>query len=317
MRPATIATGARCLRTPPAAASSSSYRLLSTAARAPRSSAAPSALAAPATAPSPLTFLRSSYLPQDVLFRTSAAYSRHFSAHSPLHQQAQKKKKQPVKEDDAAEAAAKQSASADQPEGEQAKENKAGEEESSEQKDGEEAKDDKKKKDKKDAPPPPPHGDKTPWQVFTETLQAEFQASKEWNESTKQLSGGIHDFTQNPKVQKAREITDAAQTKTAEALKATGRAVGHGAAWTWDTMPVKGVRAAARVTGSGLEYATRPVRQTKAFQAVKETIDDGSSSRYGGWVEKEERRRRRELRELNELQRTGGKPLEPMVEDPE
>jgi import inner membrane translocase subunit TIM44 len=131
------------------------------------------------------------------------------------------------------------------------------------------------------------------------------------------LSGSIHDFTQNPQVQKAKQLSDEAKTKTAQALKATGRAVGHGAAWTWDTMPVKGVRAAARVTGSGLEYATRPVRQTKAFQAVKETIDDGSSSRYGGWVEKEERRKRRELRELNELQRTGGKPTGPMEEDPE
>jgi import inner membrane translocase subunit TIM44 len=300
MRSATLAAGARCLGTSPAAAS---YRLLSTAARVPRSSARP--------ASSSLTYLRSSYVPQDALLRTSAAYSRHFSAHSALNKQA-KKQKAVVDED------AKQPAPEDQPEGEQPKEKKAGEEESSEKKSEDESNDgNKDKKDKKDAPPPPPHGDKTPWQVFTETLQAEFQASKEWNESTKQLSGGIHDFTQNPKVQKAREITDAAQTKTAEALKATGRAVGQGAAWTWDTMPVKGVRAAARVTGTGLEYATRPVRQTKAFQAVKETIDDGSSSRYGGWVEKEERRRRRELRELNELQRTGGKPLEPMVEDPE
>jgi import inner membrane translocase subunit TIM44 len=302
MRSATLAAGARCLGTSPAAAS---YRLLSTAARVPRSSARP--------ASSSLTYLRSSYVPQDALFRTSAAYSRHFSAQSALYKQAKKQK--PVVDEDV-----KQSASADQPEGEQPKEKKAGEEESSEQKSEDESKDGKDGKDgkdKKDAPPPPPHGDKTPWQVFTETLQSEFQASKEWNESTKQLSGGIHDFTQNPKVQKAREITDAAQTKTAEALKATGRAVGQGAAWTWDTMPVKGVRAAARVTGTGLEYATRPVRQTKAFQAVKETIDDGSSSRYGGWVEKEERRKRRELRELNELQRTGGKPLEPMVEDPE
>jgi len=172
-------------------------------------------------------------------------------------------------------------------------------------------------KAKQDAPPPPPHGDKTPWQVFTETLQHEFQASKEWNESTKQLGGSLHDLAHNPQVQKAAEMTEAAKSKTAQALKATGRAVGQGAAWTWDTMPVKGVRAAARVTGTGLDYATRPVRQTKAFQAVKETIDDGSSSRYGGWTEKEERKRRRELRELNELQRTGGRRLEPLAEDPE
>lgn len=207
-------------------------------------------------------------------------------------------------------------ATGEQPkDGEQAKEKKAGEEEAGEQKEGEEG----SKKEKKDVPPPPPppHGDKTPWQVFTETLKQEFQASKEWNEGTKQLGGSIHDFTQNPQVQKAAQLTDAAKTKSAEALKATGRAVGQGAAWTWDTMPVKGVRAAARITGTGLDYATRPVRQTKAFQAVKETIDDGSSSRYGGWVEKEERRKRRELRELNELQRTGGRRMEPMEEDPE
>jgi import inner membrane translocase subunit TIM44 len=266
--------------------------------------------------------LRSQFLPQDVLFRASSASTRHFSSQRPLQEQAQKQKS--VK-DEAPEPQAsttkptpegsttEQAAGEQGKDGEEAKEKKAGEEEAGEQKEGEEG----QKKEKKDAPAPPPHGDKTPWQVFTETLKQEFQASKEWNEGTKELSGTIHDFTQNPQVQKAKQISEEAKTKTAEALKATGRAVGQGAAWTWDTMPVKGVRAAARVTGTGLEYATRPVRQTKAFQAVKETIDDGSSSRYGGWVEKEERRKRRELRELNELHRTGGKPTGPMEEDPE
>jgi import inner membrane translocase subunit TIM44 len=287
------------------------YRRISTASTGSRSTLAIAPLSS-----SPQPFLRSEFLPQDILFRTSSAYARHFSSRSALHEQAQKQK--PVKENEEAAAQAKakkpaesnageQAAGEQAKEGEEAKEKKAGEEETGEQKEGEEG----QKKQKQDAPAPPPHGDKTPWQVFTETLKQEFQASKEWNEGTKELSGSIHDFTQNPQVQKAKQLSDEAKTKTAQALKATGRAVGHGAAWTWDTMPVKGVRAAAR------EYATRPVRQTKAFQAVKETIDDGSSSRYGGWVEKEERRKRRELRELNELQRTGGKPTGPMEEDPE
>lgn len=256
-----------------------------------------------------LPFLRSNFLPQDILFRTAAAHARQFSSQSARYQEAQKQK--PVNEE-TAESQADPKRAADEQAKEEAKEKKEGEEETGEQKDGEQG-----KKDNKDKPPPPPHGDKTPWQVFTETLQQEFQASKEWNESTKQLSGGIHDFTQDPRVQKAREASEAAKTKTAAALKATASAVGQGAAWTWDTLPVKGVRAAARVTGTGLDYATRPVRQTKAFQAVKETIDDGSSSRYGGWVEKEERRKRRELRELNELERTGGRPTGPLEEDPE
>lgn len=197
--------------------------------------------------------------------------------------------------------------------------NKAGEEESGEQKEGDK---NQEKKGKDEKPPPPPHGDKTPWQVFTDTLKTEFEASKEWNEGTKQLSGSVHDFTQNPRVQKATEtytkVTGAAKTTTAEALKTTAKAVGTGAAWTWETAPVKGVRKVANVTGSGIEYVTRPVRQSKAFQAVKETVDDGSSSRYGGWIEKEERRKRRELRELNELQKTGGRrPEGPLEEDPE
>ncbi|KAH3918453.1 hypothetical protein HBH56_036830 [Parastagonospora nodorum] len=322
MRPATTFARARGSIQHAATTSSAAYgraaayRRLSTSPLGSRSS-----LTTGSASALPQPFLRSQFLPQDILFRTSSTYTRHFSSQHALHEQAQKQK--PMKEEDpvaktdakkpADGSTAEQATGEQAKDGEEAKEKKAGEEEAGEQKEGEEG----EKKKKEDAPAPPPHGDKTPWQVFTETLQQEFQASKEWNEGTKELSGSIHDFTQNPQVQKAKQLSDEAKTKTAQALKATGRAVGSGAAWTWDTMPVKGVRAATRVTASGLEYATRPVRQTKAFQAVKETIDDGSSSRYGGWVEKEERRKRRELRELNELQRTGGKPTGPMEEDPD
>lgn len=326
MRPpasSTFAASARCIQsaaaTPAAACGrTAAYRRISTLPRTPQASAARNSL--PSTSlSSPQTFLRSDFLPQDVLFRTSSAYARHFSSRPALYEQAQKQKtvnhEEPEpKKSTTSEGSTAEEAAGDQAkkEGEEAKEKKEGEEETGEQKEGEEG----QKKEKQDTPPPPPHGDKTPWQVFTETLKQEFQASKDWNEGTKQLGGALHDFQQNPNVQKAGQLSEAAKTKTTEALKATASAVGQGAAWTWDTMPVKGVRAAARVTGSGIEYATRPVRQTKAFQAVKETIDDGSSSRYGGWVEKEERRKRRELRELNELKRTGGKKAGPMEEDP-
>ncbi|KAF2761549.1 TIM44 subunit of mitochondria import inner membrane translocase [Pseudovirgaria hyperparasitica] len=185
----------------------------------------------------------------------------------------------------------------------------------------EEEKSDDKEKKKEEPPPPPPHGDKTPWQVFTETLRSEFKASKEWNESTKALQSGMDDFTANPNVQKARtaytQSKDAASTATSAAFSKTGKVLGHGAAWTWDTTVIKGVRQGVNAAGRGIEKATRPVRETEAFKSVKNTLDDGSSSRYGGWTEKEERRKRRELRELNELQRTGGRRLEKMEEDAE
>jgi import inner membrane translocase subunit TIM44 len=315
MRPhtaTTLAARARGSIQPSTYGRAVAYRRLSTAPLASRSSVTQSSDA------SQLQFLRSNFLPQDVLFRTAAVHARQFSSQSALYKDAQKKK--PVSEE-AAEAQAKAEKTAEEILEEakaEAKAKKEGaEEEAGEKKEGEEGEEGEqgKKEKKGDKPPPPPHGDKTPWQVFTETLQQEFQASKEWNEGTKQLSGQVSDFNNDPRVKAAREASEAAKTKTAAALKATASAVGQGAAWTWDTMPVKGVRAAARVTGTGLDYATRPVRQTKAFQAVKETIDDGSSSRYGGWVEKEERRKRRELRELNELKRTGGRPTGPMEED--
>lgn len=193
------------------------------------------------------------------------------------------------------------------------------EKESEESKESKEEKDEgKSEEEKKNAPPPPPHGDKTPWQVFRETLQSEFKASKEWNESTKALASSAHQFTENENIKKARAAYEAAHgaaaTKTGAALKSTGQALGKGASWTWNTPVVKGIRKGVNATGSGIEKATRPVRETEAYKNVKDAIDDGSSSRYGGYIDKEERRRLRKKRE--ELELKSGKRIEPMVEDP-
>lgn len=201
-------------------------------------------------------------------------------------------------------------------------------EQQSEKEDGkEESKEEKGegKEEKKDAPPPPPHGDKSPWQVFTETLRSEFKASKEWNESTKALASSAHQFTENENVKKARAAYEAASSattsRTATAFKKTGTAIGSGAAWTWDTSVVKGLRSGVNATGRGIEKVTRPVRETEAYKTavggVKEAIDDGSSSRYGGWIEKEERRKQRELREMKEAMSGKSQKVEKMEEDPE
>nr|POE47444.1 mitochondrial import inner membrane translocase subunit tim44 [Quercus suber] len=174
----------------------------------------------------------------------------------------------------------------------------------------------KEQKKKKDEAAPPPHGNKTPWQVFTETLNAEFKANKEWEENTKQLGGAIHDFTQNPNVQRARsayaKAAEAASTTTGKVFLGTAGAIGKGAAWTWQTPVVKGLRHGAAAVGSGVEKATRPVRETEAYRNVKDVIDDGSSQRYGGWTEREERKRRREERDA----KMGFKPQEILEEDP-
>lgn len=176
------------------------------------------------------------------------------------------------------------------------------------------------REERRNAPPPPPHGDKTPWQVFTETLQSEFKKSKEWNESTKALASSAHQFTESESVKRARAAYEAASgvasSKTSSVLKSTGRAIGQGAAWTWETPVVKGIRKGVTATGRGIERITRPVRETQAYKTVKETIDDGSSSRYGGWIDKEERRRQRQLREQNELKAGRSAKVEKMEADP-
>ncbi|KAI9840079.1 MAG: hypothetical protein M1819_000272 [Sarea resinae] len=273
---------------------------------------------------SPSLVLRSRFLPDTVRVEFSGVASRQAFHWTALRaQQAEKKDSKETPSQKTAENAESSSKSSEQPSSEQstAEGGEKSQDEKQEEKQGE-----KEQKKKEEPPPPPPHGDKTPWQVFTETLKTEFKASKEWNESTKALASSAHQFTENESVKKARAAystaTETASSKTATALKTTGRALGKGAAWTWDTPVAKGMRATVNATGRGLEKATRPVRETEAYKkavgGVKDVMDDGSSSRYGGWVEKEERRKQRELRELNEAKASGrpGRRFEKIEEDP-
>jgi len=201
---------------------------------------------------------------------------------------------------------------------------KAGEQETKEQpKEEEESKESKEEGEGKEKeappPPPPPHGDKSPFAVFYETIQKELKKSQEWQESTKAIADSAQQFTESPAVRKAREAYEAsakasaqAASKGTEKLIKTAKVVGEGAAWTWNTPVVKAGRTVVRKTGEGVAAVTKPVRDTKAYQdatkTVKEVIDDGSSSRYGGFLEKEERRKARELREKEILKRAPPPP---------
>ena len=261
--------------------------------------------------------LRSSFLPPGLQTISNPASSRSFHLSARLEEaKGAKSTGEAEKGNPTAESAEKESSETAEPQGEE-KNKKEGEGE------GEDA-EGKKDGEKKEAPPPPPpHGDKSPWQVFTETLQTEFKASKEWNESTKALAAGAQQFTENENVRRARQAyestTGAVTSTTGKVLKSTAGAVGKGAAWTWETPVVKGVRTTVNATASVIEKGTRPLRETEAYKNVKNVIDDGSSSRYGGWVEKEERRKARELRELEEAKKAGfgGKRVEVLQEDPE
>ncbi|PSS20046.1 hypothetical protein M430DRAFT_49756 [Amorphotheca resinae ATCC 22711] len=260
------------------------------------------------------TPLRSKFLPDEIQIARPVSSSRGFHQGLRLGQQEKTKAKTEEPKESAAEGESAKKASGE-----------SGEEKAKDQSEGaSEGEGEGKKEDKKEeaAPPPPPHGDKSPWQVFTETLQSEFKASKEWNESTKALAAGAQQFTENESVRRARQAyestTGAVTSSTAKVLKTTAGVVGKGAAWTWETPVVKGVRSTVNATASVIEKGTRPIRETEAYKNVKNVIDDGSSSRYGGWVEKEERRKARELRELKEAQASGhGRRAEVPKENPD
>ena len=174
-------------------------------------------------------------------------------------------------------------------------------------------------------PPPPPHGNKSPFAVFYETIQKELKKSQEWQESTKAIADSAQQFTESPAVRRAREAYEAsakaraqAASKGTQKLIKTAKVVGEGAAWTWNTPVVKVGRTVVRKTGEGVAAVTKPMRETKVYQDmtknVKEVIDDGSSSRYGGYLEKDERRKARELREKEIAKKMP--PTPKMEEDP-
>lgn len=242
--------------------------------------------------------------PLSILSTSTAQRSLHTSRI--LQQQAQAKQEPP--QEDVKDPPRPEGKAADEPE---AKSDAKSDQTKSE--DGEGKSDDKTKEA---PPPPPPHGDKTPWQVFRETFSTELKKSNEFNESTKQLAGEIQDFRESERVKKASAAYDATVGRAArgagQAITGTAKAVGHGAAWTWDTSVVQGVRKGVNATGRGIEQITRPVRETETFKNVKDAIDEGNASRYGGWTEKEERRLRRAQREAKE----GIRRVEPAEEDP-
>lgn len=164
----------------------------------------------------PLTLLRSPFLPESVAaiqlrgFRGSPQWFQDPPAQSDKAPKPEKKSEPEQKPEP--EQKSEQTASSSESEA------KSESEEQKKQQDGEESGEGKKDEKKEDLPPPPPHGDKTPWQVFMETMQTEFKASKEWNESTKQLSDSAHQFTESESVRRARqayESTTGAVSSTA------------------------------------------------------------------------------------------------------
>ncbi|CCH42212.1 Mitochondrial import inner membrane translocase subunit TIM44 [Wickerhamomyces ciferrii] len=138
---------------------------------------------------------------------------------------------------------------------------------------------------------------KSPLQIFTETFRQEWKKSKELQDGIKALQDETGKIGESDAYKKAREAYKKAQTQTTvigKTVKKTGEVVEKVVITAWDSEAGKYTRKTVERTVDAVDSVIEPVRQTKVYKDVKEVLDDGSASRYGGFESKEQRRLRRE-----------------------
>lgn len=138
---------------------------------------------------------------------------------------------------------------------------------------------------------------KSPLQIFTETFRQEWKKSKELQDGIKALQDETGKIGESDAYKKAREAYQQAQkssTVIGRTIKETGEVIEKVAITAWDSEAGKYTRKTIERTAETVDKAIEPVRQTKIYKDVSETFDNGSSSAYGGFHSKEERREKRE-----------------------
>lgn len=134
---------------------------------------------------------------------------------------------------------------------------------------------------------------RSPLQIFRETFKQEWKKSQELQDNIKALQDASGKLGESEAYKKAREAYIKAQkgsTIVGKTLKKTGETVEKVASKAWESEIAKSTRQAVNKTAEKLDESFEPVRQTKVYKDVSEVIDDGDSSRYGGFISKEERR---------------------------
>lgn len=137
---------------------------------------------------------------------------------------------------------------------------------------------------------------RSPLSIFRETFKKEWQKSAELQDNIKALQDASGRLGESEAYKKAREAYLKAQkgsTIVGKTLKKTGEAMEDMAIKAWDSEIGKTTRKVAVKTAQKIDETLEPVRQTKIYKDVSEVIDDGSSSSYGGFITKEERREKR------------------------
>lgn len=138
---------------------------------------------------------------------------------------------------------------------------------------------------------------RSPVQIFRDTFKKEWKKSQELQDNIKTLQDASGRLGESEAYKRAREAYVRAQkgsTIVGKTLKKTGETVENIASKAWDSEIARNTREAASKTAKKIDEGFEPVRQTKIYKDVSEVMDDGNSSRYGGFITKEQRRLKRE-----------------------
>ncbi|KAF8659895.1 hypothetical protein AX16_001779 [Volvariella volvacea WC 439] len=156
---------------------------------------------------------------------------------------------------------------------------------------------------------------KSPFQTFVDVLKEELKKNRELQENVKQLQGDVDKFQDSEAMKKARAAYERARLQSsikenprlraaAEELKKTGVKVGDAVAEALKTMEeselMRAISRASSAVSQTIEKTTEPIRNTRAYKTLAETVvdalDDSGSAKHAGFEEKEARRLRRQKR---------------------
>ncbi|CCC67810.1 hypothetical protein NCAS_0A12520 [Naumovozyma castellii] len=141
-------------------------------------------------------------------------------------------------------------------------------------------------------------GGRTPIQIFRDTFKKEWDKSQELQENIKALHDASGKLSESETFKMAKDAYlkahKGSSTILSKTMQKTGETVENMASKAWDSEIAKSTREAAKKTADTLDKSFEPVRKTQVYKDISEVIDDGDSSRYGGFITKEERRLKRE-----------------------
>ncbi|EGG08314.1 uncharacterized protein MELLADRAFT_47868 [Melampsora larici-populina 98AG31] len=149
----------------------------------------------------------------------------------------------------------------------------------------------------------------SPWARFMDVLKSEYAKSQAMQENVRELTGTAQGLKDSEAAQKMREAYTALRLQTlikenprlaamASSLSTTGRSVSDAVnKAAQEIEDSRLVQAAKKVTAELDRRIGEPIRQTEVYKVVEDTVDFSQGAlRYGGYIEKAERRRKRQKR---------------------